>query len=134
MRIPKIALNAVLILALLMTGLPDFFPEDLNRDGDVSLQDVILSLKELTITLNDVEPFASKFRNTLSTLSTVAGLKSSVISKTDDEKISSFNSLYIANQYPSLDLDTSYSKAPDFPARRCLSNDSFPPFRPPRSV
>lgn len=134
MRIPKIALNAVLILAILMTGLPDFFPEDLNRDGDVSLQDVILSLKELTLTLNEAEPFGSKFRNTLSTLFTVAGLKPSVISKSDDKKISSFTSLYIVSCFLSLDLDTSYTKAPDVFTRRFISNDSFPPYRPPKSV
>ena len=75
MRISKHILSAILILAMLSTGLLIFSPGDANRDSSVNLEDAILRVRDFARTAETPAAFTSKVRKALSTLHVVAGLK-----------------------------------------------------------
>ena len=80
----KYIISAILIITLLSSGLPLFSPEDANRDSSVSLEDVILHVRDLARSAENPTAFAVSMKKTLSTLYAVAGLKT-VIKKNNNE-------------------------------------------------
>ena len=78
MRIIRILIHGMLLLAILSTGLPLYQPADMNRDGRIGLSDAIVSVRELAQTVADKNAFREGMENTLIALSVTAGLKSMV--------------------------------------------------------
>ena len=81
----KYIISAILIITLLSSGLPLFSPEDANRDSSVTLEDVILHVRDLARSAENPTAFAVSMKKTLSTLYAVAGLKT-IIKKNNDIK------------------------------------------------
>ncbi len=77
----------LMITALLVSGLPHFAAEDMDRDSRIGLKDAILSVREFVRSAAEPGKFAEKTGNTLSTLQAGAGLKT-VIQKADDKNFS----------------------------------------------
>ena len=78
-------LTAVLILAMLVSGLPVFTPEDANQDIRMDLKDAVLHVQDFAQTADNPAAFAVSFKNVVSTMQVLAGLKT-VIACTDDAK------------------------------------------------
>ena len=78
-------LTAVLILAILVSGLPVFTPEDANQDIRMDLKDAVLHVQDFAQTADNPAAFAASFKNVVSTMQVLAGLKA-VIACTDDAK------------------------------------------------
>ncbi len=85
MQIAKHILSAILILAILSSGLPIFSPEDANRDTRVNLEDLILHVRDFARTAEKPATFTASVEKVLSTLYVVAGLKM-VIKQADEVK------------------------------------------------
>lgn len=83
MRIIRILVHSLLLVAILSTGLPLSQPADMNRDGRTDLSDAIISVRELARTAVNGSAFREGVENALVTLSVAAGLKN-MISKERD--------------------------------------------------
>lgn len=81
----KYIISAILIITLLSSGLPLFSPEDANRDSSVTLEDVILHVRDLARSAENPTAFAVSMKKTLSSLYAVAGLKT-IIKKNNNIK------------------------------------------------
>ena len=95
MRPAKHILSAILIAALLSSGLPLHGPEDANRDSLTNLEDAILNVRDFTQTAHKPAVFTSKVKKVLSTLHVVAGLKTYI------QPVKEKNS---PNAFPAFDL------------------------------
>ncbi len=107
----KYIISAILIITLLSSGLPLFSPEDANRDSSVTLEDVILHVRDLARSAENPTAFAVSMKKTLSTLYAVAGLKT-VIKKNNEIKFKTqfgFEIPYLISSNTLLILSNNYS-------------------------
>lgn len=65
----------LLVPTLLVSGFPVLSPEDAVRDNRIDLRDAILHIRYLVESGEDVTTFRSELRNTISTIQSLAGLK-----------------------------------------------------------
>lgn len=134
MRTTKLLFGAFLIITITLSGFPGFLPEDVNRDGEVSLKDVILSLKEVAFSVEHTELFTPSFRNTLSAITTAAGLKLSLISKQKETKVFSISSVFLVSLHKPFALNKIVAKIPDIELLGHRTFYSLPPDPPPELV
>jgi len=80
-------LSAILVFAMLASGLPLFSPEDGNRDSRVNLEDAILCVQDFARTADNPAAFTANFEKTVSALQVVAGLKTVITSAGDAKSI-----------------------------------------------
>ena len=129
-------LSAILIGAVLLSGLPFFSPEDVNRDKRVNLEDVILSVKDFSQTVNQPELFTSKVEQVVSTLYVVAGLKRDIKPANDTQ--ASGAQLWVSLPYviPSFNLVTPPDISSNFIEKptHYQSIIMSPPSPPPKTV
>ena len=107
----KYIISAILIITLLSSGLPLFSPEDANRDSSVTLEDVILHVRDLARSAENPMAFAVSMKKTLSTLYAVAGLKT-VFKKNNEIKFKTqfgFEIPYLISSNTLLILSNNYS-------------------------
>ncbi|WP_207680279.1 hypothetical protein [Desulfonema magnum] len=101
MQKTKHVFSVILISMLVVSGLPFFSPEDASRDRRVDLQDAILLVKDVALTVEQPAAFTTTMQKTLSALHIVAGLKEHIKPVTESKTVSSDN-LFLALQssYP----------------------------------
>ncbi|RZB30250.1 MAG: hypothetical protein SRB1_02530 [Desulfobacteraceae bacterium Eth-SRB1] len=106
-------LSAILIFAVLVSGLPSFIPEDANRDSRVDLKDAVLHIQDFARTADNPETFAANFENAVSALQALAGLKT-VIKPADNAKSvtasPTLDSPYLISSFDFLFAQATYSK------------------------
>jgi hypothetical protein len=85
MQTAKNILSITLVLAMLVSGLPLFAPEDANRDSSVDLKDAVLHVQDFARTADNPAAFMANFENAVSALQALAGLKT-VIKPADNAK------------------------------------------------
>lgn len=68
----------ILILALLSIGVPVFNPTDINRDMRTDLQDLILSVRKFTGSVDESSGFRSEFAGAVAALRIVSGLETEI--------------------------------------------------------
>lgn len=83
---PKI-LCLMLATAVLLSGFPAFSPDDISRDSNVDLQDVILGVRNIAENAEISDGFKANVERALSALNVVAGLKTLI--KPNKEKSAS---------------------------------------------
>jgi len=132
MRISRHILSAILILAMLSTGLPIFSPGDANRDSRVNLEDAILQVKDFVRTAETPAAFTSKIRKALSTLHVVAGLKTDIKPVKDAKSSNSLPALNPPYLINSITLSTPSSTCSQV-SEQTFHYESilFPPTTPP---
>ena len=74
----KTILSALLILAVLLSGLPISSLEDANRDSRVDLEDAIRQVRDFARTAYEPEAFKSTIEKAVSTLRIIAGVKANL--------------------------------------------------------
>jgi len=87
MQTARHILSAILVFAMLASGLPLFSPEDANRDSRVDLEDAILCVQDFARTADNPAAFTANFEKTVSALQVVAGLKTVITSAGDAKSI-----------------------------------------------
>jgi len=93
MQTARHILSAILVFAMLASGLPLFGTEDVNRDSRVDLEDAILCVQDFARTADNPAAFAANFEKTVSALQVVAGLKTVITSAGDAKSITASPSL-----------------------------------------
>lgn len=68
----------ILIMGITAIGLPVFSPNDINRDANIDLQDLIMSVRDFTGSADIASEFRSGFKGAVNTLKIVAGLKAEI--------------------------------------------------------
>jgi hypothetical protein len=101
MRKAKHILSAILMVALLSSGLPLFNPEDANRDSRVDLEDVILNVRDFAQSTEKPAAFTSNVKKVLSTLHVVAGLKTYFKPAKDTKSTNSISAIDLSYLIPS---------------------------------
>jgi len=132
MQTARHILSATLVLAMLVSGLPSFIPEDANRDSRVDLKDAILCVQDFAKAADNPATFTANFEKAVSALQALAGLKT-VIKSADNAKstntilspdisclTSSYNLSTTLNSYFQLAEESFYYKS-------ILSSPSSPP-------
>jgi len=134
MQTARHILSAILVFAMLASGLPLFSPEDANRDSSVDLRDAILCVQDFARTADAPAAFAVDFRNAASALQVVAGLKTVITSAGDAKSITASPSL--DSPYLIASFDFSFAPAAcskpagqSFYYQSILSSPDFPPPR-----
>jgi hypothetical protein len=77
----------MLTITVLLSGFPAISPDDISRDSNVDLQDVILGVRNVAESAEISAPFKTNVERALSVLNVVAGLKTVI--KSNKEKSSS---------------------------------------------
>lgn len=132
MHTTKHIISVVLIVTMLSSGLPLFSPEDANLDSSVTLEDVILHVRDLARSAENPETFTAGMKKTLSTLYAVAGLKT-IIKKNNEIKFKTqfgFEIPYLISSNTLLILSNNYLLASErdyFYESIVISPDSPPP-------
>ena len=120
---------------MLMSGLPVFHKDDINRDSSVDLQDVILVVKNVAKTAYSASGFISSVSKALSTLSAAAGLKT-IIMKDKDKgayfSIFSGDFPCLPSILPTINTSNNYSKIYVF-SKEYTSNIITPEYPPPQT-
>lgn len=91
----KNIVSILLVILLMGTGLPIFQPSDVSKDGLTDLQDVILTIKDLARTAETPGNLTNNFKQVLTTLTAVAGLKTVIKHARDSQSANSIQSLYV---------------------------------------
>ena len=116
MQFSKNIVSILLVILLMGTGLPVFHSVDLSRDGRTDLQDVILSVKDLAQSAEDAGKLNQNFKQVVTTITAVAGLKT-VIKKTSDtnsaNSIQTLDTPYLKYSNQHVVLTVSWSKVED---------------------
>lgn len=101
MQTTKHILSVIFVMAILVSGLPIFSPEDANRDSRVDLEDVILQVRELARTTEGPGSFTASMEKTLLTLRLLAGFKTVIRTDTTKSSANSFslNLNYLISAY-----------------------------------
>lgn len=76
MRAARQIIHYMLVLTILSAGLPLYQSGDMNRDGELGLEDAIMSVRQLAGTASDEGSFRLGMENALTALSVAAGIKS----------------------------------------------------------
>jgi len=109
MQTVRYILSAILIFAMLASGLPLFSPEDANRDSSVDLKDAILCVQDFARTADNPAAFTANFEKTVSALQVVAGLKTVITSAGDTKSLTA--SLTLDSPYLASLFDFSFAPA-----------------------
>ncbi len=91
MQTAKHILSALLIVAMLSTGLPIFNQEDANLSNRVLLEDAILSAQALARSTQHTDSSEAEIKKALSSLSVAAGLKTTIQTDNHDESVLAFS-------------------------------------------
>jgi len=83
MQCIKHILSAIVIAALILSGVPVFSPDDASRDNRVDLEDAVLRVRDFAQTAEDPEMFAAGVEKAISALNAVAGLKAIISNHTE---------------------------------------------------
>lgn len=75
MKAARNIVSVVLVLTMIVAGLPLYHPIDINRDNNIGLDDVILSVRDVVRSAEDPAAFSSSIENAISALQVTAGLK-----------------------------------------------------------
>ncbi|CAN2042664.1 Dockerin domain-containing protein [Candidatus Magnetomoraceae bacterium gMMP-15] len=82
--------SVILAVMMLLSGIPFFINEDVSRDRNVDLQDVILVIRGVAQTADSSIGFKAEIKRALSVLNVVAGLKSVIKPAKDSNASSTF--------------------------------------------
>ena len=100
MRTAKSIIPFILIIAILSSGLPIFSPNDVNKDDKITLEDLIISVRDFSNTADRPASFTSNMKRVLSTLNVVVGLKTEIKTANDVQSMSSVSSLNLTYLTP----------------------------------
>jgi hypothetical protein len=75
MRAARNIVSVILMLTIVAMGLPVYHSADINRDTNIGLDDVILSVRNLARSAEDPAVFSISIENAISALQVTAGLK-----------------------------------------------------------
>jgi len=115
MRTVKQILTSFLVLMILSSGMPVFYPEDANRDNRINLEDAILHVRDFARTADDLEAFTSGLGKAIATLKVVAGLKTCYKPANDSKSSNTLNSLNASYLIPTYDLPAPLELCFQFP-------------------
>lgn len=92
MQTTKHILSALLIVAMLSTGLPFSNPKDAGLPNRVMLEDAILGAQALARSAQDSGSFEAQIKKALSSLHVAAGLKTTIKTDHGDKSAFAFSS------------------------------------------
>ncbi len=89
MHTTKHILSGLLIVAIAFSGWPVFSPHDTNRDGNIGLEDAMMSVKDFSDSATDLSRFETAMRNTVTAMKAAAGITTSIKSENNFKNTSS---------------------------------------------
>ena len=85
MNLLKNTISYLLILVIISSGIPIYLVEDATHDGVIDLEDAILQVQDFTESAESTISFSLHLEKMVSTLSSIAGLKTLINPNKEDK-------------------------------------------------